>query len=88
MRLGILGDIHGYLPGSDRRCIDFAVEVTSTVALDVVQPRLMLCGHAHFFWEAHTATSAVYALNQLPGEYYILDTSRWALERYRSGALL
>ena len=55
--------------------------------LDVVQPRLMLCGHAHMFQEAHTATSTVYALNQLKDEYYILDTERWMLERFPSRSL-
>ena len=34
MRLGVLGDIHGYLPGSDRMCIDFAVNLTATLAVD------------------------------------------------------
>jgi Icc-related predicted phosphoesterase len=55
--------------------------------LDVVQPRLMLCGHAHMFREAHTATSTVYALNQLKDEYYILDTATWTLERFSSRSL-
>jgi hypothetical protein len=54
----------------------------------VVQPRLMLCGHAHFFREAHTATSTVYSLNQLKDEYYILDTSSWRLERFPSRSLV
>ena len=53
--------------------------------LDVVQPRFMLCGQAHMFREAHTATSMVYALNQLKDEYYIFDTARWALERFPVG---
>jgi len=56
--------------------------------LDVVQPRLMLCGHAHFFREAHTATTTVYSLNQLKDEYYILDTSSWTLERFPSRSLV
>ena len=34
MRLGILGDMHGYLPGSDQMCIDFAVHLTATLAVD------------------------------------------------------
>lgn len=49
--------------------------------LDAVQPRLMLCGHAHFFREAHTASSTVYSLNQLKDEYYLLDTRSRRLER-------
>ena len=77
MRLGILGDIHGYLPGSDRMCIDFAVHLTTA-----------LCGHAHFFREARTATSTVYSLNQLKDEYYILDTSSWTLARFPSRGLV
>jgi Icc-related predicted phosphoesterase len=56
--------------------------------LDVVQPRLMLCGHAHFFRAAHTATSTVYSLNQLKDEYYILDTRSWRLERFPSRSLV
>jgi Icc-related predicted phosphoesterase len=52
--------------------------------LDTVQPRLMLCGHAHFFREAHTASSTVYSLNQLKDEYYLLDTDTWRLERFPS----
>jgi len=34
MRLGILGGVHGYLPGSDQMCIDFAVHLTATLAMD------------------------------------------------------
>ena len=34
MPLGILGDIHGYLPGSATMCIDFAVHLTATLAVD------------------------------------------------------
>ena len=34
MRIGILGDIHGYLPGSDTMCIDFAVHLPATLAVD------------------------------------------------------
>jgi Icc-related predicted phosphoesterase len=56
--------------------------------LDTVQPRLMFCGHAHIFQEAHTASSTVYALNQLKDEYYILDTTTGRLERYPSGGHL
>ena len=33
MRLGILGDMHGYLPGNDTMCIDFAVQLTATLAV-------------------------------------------------------
>jgi hypothetical protein len=56
--------------------------------LDAVQPRIMLCGHAHLFQEAQTARSTVYALNQLKDEYYILDTKSGALERFPSGRSL
>jgi len=65
---------------------DHGVPAIRTI-LDVVQPRLMLCGHAHMFREAHTATSTVYALNQLKEEYYILDTASWTLERFPSRSL-
>lgn len=66
---------------------DHGVPAIRTI-LDVVQPRLMLCGHAHFFREAHTATSTVYSLNQIKDEYYILDTATWHLERYPSRSLV
>ena len=36
MRLGILGDIHGYLPGSERMCIDFAVQLTAALPVDAM----------------------------------------------------
>lgn len=52
--------------------------------LDAVQPRLMFCGHAHVFQPAYTATSTVYALDQLKEEYYILDTTTNRLERFPS----
>ena len=45
MRLGILGDIHGYLPGSDRMCIDFAVHLTATLAVDAF---LQVGGMCHY----------------------------------------
>ena len=50
--------------------------------LDTVQPRLMLCGHAHFFHAAHSGQSTVYSLKQLRDAYYILDTERWTLEAF------
>jgi Icc-related predicted phosphoesterase len=62
---------------------DYGVPAIRTL-LDTVQPRFMLCGHAHLFRVAHTATSMVYALNQLKDEYYILDTSSGTLERFPS----
>lgn len=62
---------------------DYGVPAIRTL-LDTVQPRFMLCGHAHLFRGAHTATSMVYALNQLKDEYYILDTSSRTLERFPS----
>ena len=65
---------------------DYSVPAIRDI-LDAVQPRLMFCGHAHYFKEAHTANSTVYALNQLKDEYYILDTCSGELERYPSGSL-
>jgi Icc-related predicted phosphoesterase len=62
---------------------DYGVPAIREV-LDTVQPRLMFCGHAHVFQEAHTAGSTVYALNQLKEEYYILDTAAGRLERFPS----
>ncbi len=52
--------------------------------LDTVQPRIMLCGHAHFFKEVHTQTSTVYSLNQLKDEYYTLDTVSGSLAAFPS----
>jgi Icc-related predicted phosphoesterase len=63
---------------------DYSVPAIRDI-LDTVQPRLMFCGHAHVFKEAHTARSTVYALQQLRDEYYILDTDSGRLERYPSG---
>ena len=34
MRLGIRGGRQGYLPGSDTLCIDFAVHLPATLAVD------------------------------------------------------
>jgi Icc-related predicted phosphoesterase len=65
---------------------DHGVPAIRTI-LDVVQPRLMLCGHAHVFREAQTAASRVYSLNQLKDEYYILETERWTLARFPSRSL-
>ena len=66
---------------------DYSVPAIRQI-LDAVQPRIMLCGHAHFFKEAQTARSTVYALNQLKEEYYILDTKSGTLERFPSGRSL
>jgi Icc-related predicted phosphoesterase len=66
---------------------DYSVPAIRQI-LDAVQPRIMLCGHAHFFKEAQTAHSTVYALNQLKEEYYILDTKSGTLERFPSGRSL
>jgi Icc-related predicted phosphoesterase len=63
---------------------DYSVPAIRQI-LDAVQPRIMLCGHAHLFKEVQTARSTVYALNQLKDEYYILDTKGGALERFPSG---
>ena len=66
---------------------DYSVPAIRQI-LDAVQPRIMLCGHAHLFKEAQTARSTVYALNQLKDEYYILDTQSGTLERFPSGRSL
>lgn len=65
---------------------DYSVPAIREV-LDAVQPRLMFCGHAHFFKKATTSSSTVYALNQLRDEYYILDTQSDELEHYPSKSL-
>lgn len=66
---------------------DYSVPAIRDI-LDAVQPRLMFCGHAHFFKQAETPTSTVYGLNQLKDEYYVLDTSNDKLERYPSESLI
>ena len=48
MRLGVLGDIHGYLPGSDRMCIDFAVNLTTTLAVDAFLQVGDMCHYRSF----------------------------------------
>ena len=48
MRLGVLGDIHGYLPGSDRMCIDFAVDLTATLAVDAFLQVGDMCHYRSF----------------------------------------
>lgn len=55
--------------------------------LDTVRPRVMFCGHAHYYKEARTESSTVYALNQLKDEYYIFDTATGMLESFPSGSL-
>ena len=52
--------------------------------LDAVQPRVMFCGHAHFYREAHSGASTVYSLDELKHEYYVFDTATGALERFPS----
>lgn len=64
---------------------DYSVSAIREI-LDVVQPRFMFCGHAHYYKEARTAASTVYALNQLKDEYYILDTATGILEAFPSGS--
>ena len=54
--------------------------------LDAVQPRVMFCGHAHFYREARSGPSAVYSLAELKHEYYVFDTATGALERFPSRA--
>lgn len=53
--------------------------------LDTVQPRVMFCGHAHIYREACTATTTVYALQQLRDAYYIFDTCSGELEAFPTG---
>lgn len=48
MRLAILGDIHGYLPGSDMMCIDFAVELTQTLQVDAFLQVGDMCHYRSF----------------------------------------
>jgi Icc-related predicted phosphoesterase len=54
--------------------------------LDTVRPRVMFCGHAHYYQEARTENSTVYALNELKDEYYIFDTATSILEAFPSGS--
>jgi Icc-related predicted phosphoesterase len=64
---------------------DYSVSAIREI-LDAVQPRFMFCGHAHYYKEARTNASTVYALNQLKDEYYILDTATGILEAFPSGS--
>jgi Icc-related predicted phosphoesterase len=48
MRLGILGDIHGYLPGSNIMGIDYAVELTKTLAVDAFLQVGDMCHYRSF----------------------------------------
>jgi Icc-related predicted phosphoesterase len=48
MRLGILGDIHGYLPGSSRMCIEYAVELTETVPVEAFLQVGDMCHYRSF----------------------------------------
>jgi Icc-related predicted phosphoesterase len=64
---------------------DYSVSAIREI-LDAVQPRFMFCGHAHYYKEARTDASTVYALNQLKDEYYILDTATGILEAFPSGS--
>ena len=48
MRLGILGDIHGYLPGSDVLGVDFAVHLTQTLELDAFLQVGDMCHYRSF----------------------------------------
>jgi Icc-related predicted phosphoesterase len=64
---------------------DYSVSAIREI-LDAVQPRFMFCGHAHYYKEARTDASTVYALNQLKDEYYILDTATGILEVFPSGS--
>jgi Icc-related predicted phosphoesterase len=66
---------------------DYSVSAIREI-LDAVQPRFMFCGHAHYYKEARTDASMVYALNQLKDEYYILDTATGILEAFPSGSTL
>jgi len=64
---------------------DYSVSAIREI-LDAVQPRFMFCGHAHYYKEARTDASTVYALNQLKDEYYILDMATGILEAFPSGS--
>ena len=48
MRLGILGDIHGYLPGSDVLGVDFAVHLTQTLQVDAFLQVGDMCHYRSF----------------------------------------
>ncbi len=48
MRLGILGDIHGYLPGSNVMSIEYAVELTHTLQVDAFLQVGDMCHYRSF----------------------------------------
>ena len=64
---------------------DYSVRQIRDV-LDAVRPRFMFCGHAHYYKATRTDATAVYALNELRHEYYILDTVTEVLEAFPSGS--
>jgi predicted phosphodiesterase len=48
MRLGILGDVHGYLPGSSTLAIDFAVHLTETLSVEAFLQVGDMCHYRSF----------------------------------------
>jgi Icc-related predicted phosphoesterase len=48
MRLGLLGDIHGYLPTGDMMCIDYAVQLTARLAVDAFLQVGDMCHYRSF----------------------------------------
>jgi Icc-related predicted phosphoesterase len=48
MRLGILGDIHGYLPGSNTLAIDFAVHLTESLEVEAFLQVGDMCHYRSF----------------------------------------
>src|SRR5687767_15938148 len=48
MQIGILGDIHGYLPGRNVMGIDYAVELTETLLVDAFVQAGDMCHYRSF----------------------------------------
>ena len=76
MRLGVLGDIHGYLPGSDRMCIDFAVNLTATLAVDAFLQVGDMCHYRSFARPVHW----IYGNNDWPDVVRQVETGERPLQ--------
>ena len=87
MRLGILGDIHGYLPGSDRMCIDFAVHLTATLPVHAFLQVGDMCHYRSFARPVHW----IYGNNDWPDVVRQVETGERPLRHLhhlKTGAVL
>lgn len=76
MRLGVLGDIHGYLSGSDKMCIDFAVNLTATLAVHAFLQVGDMCHYRSFARPVHW----IYGNNDWPDVVRQVETGERPLQ--------